>query len=154
MRWRTAKLSGLILLVCVSSYIAAQPTTCDVTKPNGSPPPGQQVNADYYGNGELWTTLPPNGTVVFRPGGPGIVRPDGSSSMKFPWWRGVEGKLIIEGERLDAASPPLDADVPEGYGEIGFQATALIFRTPGCWQVTGRVGGTSLTFAVKVVHLR
>ncbi|PYV41517.1 MAG: hypothetical protein DMG06_16860 [Acidobacteria bacterium] len=29
-------------------------------------------------------------------------------------------------------------------------ATALIFPTPGCWEVTGRVGQGSLTFVTQV----
>jgi hypothetical protein len=32
----------------------------------------------------------------------------------------------------------------------GFHATALIFPTAGCWEVTGRVGDASLTFVVEV----
>jgi hypothetical protein len=76
---------------------------------------------------------------------------DGSLSMKFPWWRGVRGKLIIEGRRLDASAPPLRASIPEGYGDTGFQATALIFPTEGCWEVTGKVGETRLTFVTRVV---
>ena len=157
MTFRRAKLWGLVFFFSVSSFVAAQQTTCHVTKPDVSSPSNrQQPNvASYgnYGNGKLWTTMWPDGTVIFRTGGPGFILPDGSLSMKFPWWRGVTGKLTIEGQRLDAAVPPLRADVPDGYGESGFQATALIFPTPGCWSVTGRVGDTSLTFIVNVVHL-
>jgi hypothetical protein len=38
-------------------------------------------------------------------------------------------------------------------GDIGFQATALIFPTPGCWEVTGHVGSTTLTFVTRVVKI-
>jgi hypothetical protein len=71
--------------------------------------------------------------------------------MKFWWWRGVPGKLRITGRRLDAPAPPVRASIPEGYGDIGFQATALIFPTVGCWQVTGKVGESRLTFVTLVV---
>ena len=66
--------------------------------------------------------------------------------MKFPWWRGagLRGKLTIHGRRRDAAAPPLLADIPNGYGDPGFQATALVFPTEGCWEVTGQVADTSL----------
>jgi hypothetical protein len=37
------------------------------------------------------------------------------------------------------------------YGDIGFQPSYLIFSTPGCWEVTGRVGEASLTFVTRVV---
>jgi len=97
----------------------------------------------------LW----PNGIVVFKPGGAGFVTPDGSLGMKFGWRRGVRGQLTIEGRRLDASSRPLRADIPNGYGDFGFQATALIFPTPGCWEVTGHVGEASLTFVTLVVKI-
>ena len=90
---------------------------------------------------------------MFKPGGPGFVLDDGSLAMKFPWWRGVQGPLRIDGRRLDASAPPLRADIPSGYGERGFQATSLIFPVPGCWEVTGRVGNASLTFITRVVKI-
>jgi hypothetical protein len=139
----------------------AAPPKCAVTRPNGSELPDVSThhgpndnpsdNSTRYGNGKLWTTLWPNGTVEFRPGGPGFVESDGSRSMKWPWWRGVRGKLTIEGRRLDGAAPPLRAHIPAGYGDTGFQSTALIFPTAGCWEVTGRVGDVSLTFVTRVV---
>lgn len=128
---------------------------CPVTKPNGSTPPGEQLGLNPHGNGVLWVVLwPEGGKVVFRPGGPGFVLPDGSLSMKFGWWRGTRGKLTIDGKRLDAPAPPLRAWIPEGYGDIGFQATMLIFPTVGCWEVTGKVGNSkSLTFVTQVVKV-
>lgn len=71
--------------------------------------------------------------------------------MKYPWWRAVVGKLTIEGRRLDAPAPPLGAWIPDGYGLTGFQATAIIFPTEGCWEVTGKAGEASLTFVMIVV---
>jgi hypothetical protein len=90
--------------------------------------------------------------VVFEPNGPGFVLEDGSLSMKFPWWRGVRGQLQIVGRRLDADALPLRAGIPAGYGDIGFQATALVFSTEGCWEVTGRVGNETLTFVTRVIR--
>jgi hypothetical protein len=97
----------------------------------------------------LW----PDGTVSFRKGGPGQVLPDGALAMKLPWQRGIRGKLAIRGRRLDAPAAPLRADIPDGYGDIGFQATALIFPTPGCWEVTGKVGNAELTFVTRVLKV-
>jgi hypothetical protein len=145
------------------------PHSCTVTVPNHSQPPAKNFGGsvtyspDYsgpregpvknsHGNGSLWTMLWPDGIVVFRPGGPGFVLSDGSLSMKLPWWRGVRGKLTIQGRRLDRSAPSLRADIPEGYGDTGFQATALIFPTEGCWEVTGRAGDASLTFVTRVVR--
>ncbi len=120
---------------------------CPVTAPNGSTPPGEAYAPEHHGNGALFTVLWPEGNILM---GPHNVEPDGSLSMKFVWWRGVKGKLTIEGRRLDAAAPPLRADIPDGYGDSGIQASALIFPTEGCWEVTGRVGDAALTFVTRV----
>jgi hypothetical protein len=130
---------------------ANESSQCDTTKPNGNAPPGERPSSNFHGGAGIWTVLWPDGRVVFEPGGPGFVLEDGSLAMKFPWWRGVKGKLIIEGRRLDSSAPPLRANIPDGYGDTGFQATSLIFSTPGCWEVTGRVGKASLTFVVHVI---
>jgi hypothetical protein len=139
------------VLLCVEAYGS---DTCLATSPNGDPPPGQQADPNSYGNGALWTDLWPSGTVVFRPGGPGFQLQDGSLQMKFPWWRAVRGALSITGRRLDGDAPPLRAHIPSGYGDTGFQATSLVFPTPGCWEVTGKAGNASLTFITRVVHLQ
>jgi hypothetical protein len=129
---------------------------CAVTTPNGIAAGEDPPFRDSYGNAQvsvgpfgLW----PDGTVVFQPGGAGFVTRDGSLGMKFGWRRGVSGQLRIEGRRIDAVAPPLRADVPDGYGDRGFQATSLIFSTPGCWEITGRVGDASVTFITRVVKI-
>jgi hypothetical protein len=35
----------------------------------------------------------------------------------------------------------------------GFQASYVIFPTPGCWEVTGRVGDASITFVLSVIKI-
>lgn len=166
MSLRCLLLFGYVLLALVSVGAArthrrrhAPPAACPVTIPRKS----STLPKDIFGSGSAYWNdslfvggLWPDGTVVFRPGGPGVVLPDGSLSMKFGWYRadGLRGKLTITGKRLDAPAPPLRADVPDGYGDTGFQATALIFPTEGCWQVTGKVGSTSLTFVTRVIRVR
>jgi hypothetical protein len=59
-----------------------------------------------------------------------------------------------EGRRLDAEAAPLRARIPEGYGEIGFQSTYVIFPTPGCWEVTGRVDNIALRSVVWIIKVR
>jgi hypothetical protein len=114
------------------------------------PPPGEEPRLEgtttnvYHTNGRLWTVLWPEGTVRERPRG------DGSIEMKFPWWRGARGELRITGRRLDAPAPALRARVPDGYGAIGFQSSAVIFPTGGCWRVTGMAGEASLRFVTLV----
>ena len=128
----------------------AASSTCEVTRPNGRGTFLEDPPSDGYGNGLISTGLWSDGTVVFRPGGPGFVTSDGSLGMKWGWRRAIRGRLRIEGRRLDETAPPLRAEIPSGYSDFGFQATHLIFPTPGCWEVTGRVGATSLTFVTRV----
>lgn len=79
--------------------------------------------------------------------------PDGALSMKFGWDRKHNGRLTIEGKRLDSRVSPLRATIPEGYGDIGFQSTALIFSSVGCWQVVGHLGADQLEFVVFVERI-
>jgi hypothetical protein len=119
---------------------------CAVTTPNGSNPPGQRSRFSH-GSGKLWVELWPHGHVRASDDD---VRPSGSIAIKFPWTRGVEGKLEITGRRLDAEASSVRAIIPKGYGRTGFQSTAIIFPTQGCWKITGHVGRASLTFVTKV----
>jgi hypothetical protein len=135
----------------------SRPGPCPVTIANGVGPPGEDPSSSYHGNGALWTGLPDDG--IDRGGTP---EPDGSTSQKYPWWTvGTEGDLAIEGHRLDAAAPsPLRARINRGWPETPFAevrggrfwSSAVYFPTEGCWQVTGRVGATSLTFVVLMAH--
>jgi hypothetical protein len=93
------------------------------------------------------TILGVNGLLV--PSGD-MIRRDGSIRWKFPWWRLTRGRLTISGRRLDAPSPPLVSYVPNGYGAVGFQASAVIFPRQGCWQITGQLAGKSVTFVELV----
>jgi hypothetical protein len=122
---------------------------CPVTRPNGQIPPGKipSPGSRYLGNGALWTDLYPS---PIRPR-PEDVKADGTIEVKFGWWRGVAGRLRIEGRRLDAEAPPLSAWIPGGYGRRGFQSSAITFPTAGCWQVTGSVADASLTFVTLIL---
>jgi hypothetical protein len=142
--------------VSSSGSPSARPTvapSCDPTLPNGDTPPGEKPSRRYHGNGQIWTALWPRGTVVFVPAGPGEIRADGSLAMKFPFWRGpgVNGDLRIGGVGLDGAPGEVRGEAPEGYGAEGFQAAAIVFPGPGCWQVTARAGAAQLTFVTRVV---
>ncbi len=124
---------------------------CPVTIPNGATPPGEKQSDGHHGNGgTIWTGFWPEGRVIFSRSDPGAISYDGVMSMKWWWWRGIPGELRIEGQRLDGAGI-LEALIPDGYGETGFQVAALIFSSAGCWEVTGRVGSESLTFVMEVV---
>jgi hypothetical protein len=128
-----------------------------VTIANGHGPPGERPSSYHHGNGVLWTDLLPHG--IDRGGSP---EPDGSTSQKYPWWTvGTEGGLTIEGRRLDAAvASPLRARINPGVPETPFAevpggrfwSSGIYFPTAGCWQVTGRVGSTRLTFVVFMAN--
>jgi hypothetical protein len=123
---------------------------CPGTRPSRKPPfTGRDFN---YGNRYLGAALWRRGRLVAARDGSrwGQIMPDGSIWAKVGWWRAVPGRLTIQGERLDAAAPPLRAEVPAGYGSTGFQATGLIFPTQGCWRVVGNLAGHELEFVVFV----
>ena len=137
------------MLLLAGGLCAESQNVCSVTRPNGSVPPGESSCPNCLGNGTQWAGLYPEGRVT--PGGPGFILDDGSLSMKFWWWRGVPGKLTITGAQTRCTCTATAGKHPEAYGDIGFQATALIFPTVGCWQVTGKVGESRLTFVTLVV---
>ena len=132
--------------------------SCPVTIPREAPVPlfdrffGYQ-HADWHGKlyvGALW----PSGTIIFGPHGPGFRFADGSMGMKISWYRapGLRGLLTIRGKRLDAPAAPLRATM-WGHSEAGFQPTTLVFPTEGCWEVTGEVAHTSVTFVTRVIKI-
>ena len=129
-----------------AAQAAAAVEGCRATKPNGKAPPGEPQSPRHHGSGNLWTILYYPALLVTERN----RQPDGSIAEKFPWWRGVSGNLAIRGERIDGSAQPLRAEIPSGYGDIGFQATSIIFPTEGCWRVTGTVASESLTFVVLV----
>ena len=120
-------------------------------------PPGVSSDAFFgwgasYGNGTLWVGgLWPRGVIEAEPD---FVAQDGSVGMKFGWWRAALGKLAITGQRLDAPAPPARGIVPDGSGDTGFQASGVEFPTEGCWEVTGALPTTRLTFVTLVVKKR
>jgi hypothetical protein len=129
---------------------------CEATTPNSIVAGSEQRESWSHGNAQLSVGpfgIWPDGAVVFRPGGPGFITSDGALGMKFGWQRGVRGRLRIEGRRLDARASPLRSEVDNGYGDFGFHASYVIFPTPGCWEVTGRVADASVTFVTKVVKI-
>ena len=164
---RTNIYTLIVLLVIAAMSAAAStgnatptvpgtPSVCPVTLPNGNDPPtGENVAGrgdGGYGNEFLWTNLwmwGENG--VGLPGYDQHIAPTGEfRELKWAWYRYVPGELTIDGHRLDADAPPLEAWIPEGYGSSGFQVSGLTFPTAGCWEVTGHVGTGSLTFVVQV----
>lgn len=137
-----------------SPFTLANAADCPVTVPTAAPPEiGDQLfgSGSAHGNGDLWVGgLWPDGIIAVH-WSSSFVATDGSIGMKIGWWRNVPGELEITGRRLDGSAPPLHAGVPDGYGGTGFQASGVSFPTEGCWEVTGRVGSSRLTFVTLVI---
>ncbi|HEY6359000.1 MAG TPA: hypothetical protein VIX35_12180 [Vicinamibacterales bacterium] len=153
---RVPSVCAVVVTSIVTAVASHATKPCEVTKPNGVMAGAEEVNPHSYGNQRLSVGpfgLWPDGTVVFRPDGPGFMTRDGSLGMKFGWTRRASGKLKIEGRRLDAPAPPLRAEIGSDNQDSGFVATSLVFSTPGCWEVTGRVGDASVTFVTMVTKI-
>ncbi len=156
---RLLLVAGLCAAVAPASEAApAAPAECAGTVPTRVARTVPSAAAFNYGTARLRVQLGwPKGHLAagILPGGGSraTVEDDGSIHAELGWWRGAPGRLRITGRRLDATAPPLEARVPAGYGQRGFQPTGLVFPTVGCWRVEGRVGVARLTFVVKVTRL-
>ena len=79
--------------------------------------------------------------------------PNGWIRTKVGWWR-ARGALRLRGRRLDAAAPPLRADVGTVTGVFPgrkFVPSLLYFPSPGCWRLTASAGGARLVAVIRVV---
>ncbi len=62
-------------------------------------------------------------------------------------------QLTITGRRLDGSAAPLIFDSANGSrtGDLGnFIMSAVNFPTAGCWEITGHLDGTDLSYVVLV----
>jgi hypothetical protein len=137
-----------------SPLALADAATCPSTKPSELAAGGEErpfsSSAMAFGNSHLWV-VPLQADGVIHADSRSI-EPDGSIAAKLGWWRITPGTLAIIGRRLDASAPPLRASIPEGYGSSGFQASGVWFPTEGCWEITGTVGGQTLSFVTFVLR--
>ena len=149
--------SAPAVTVAVSTPVPppAGPSRCPVTRPSRTGPPGVSPESFFgasssYGNGRFWVGgLGPGG--VIRAIGADTIGA-GPIRMKLGWWRSAEGRLRITGRRLDGRAPALTGSVPAGYGDRGFQSSAVTFPAEGCWRVTGVAGTAVLTFVTYVTR--
>lgn len=151
-----AALSAAALVLATIALVTTQPaaTDCMPTQPNHHRMPSSEMPAPngWYGNDLVGTDLGTDGTVVFRPGGPGFVLRDGSLQMKFLWFKAPK-PMTIRGRRLDGKPVALRSFLAPGHDKDNYQPSDLVFATPGCWEVTARIDGTELTFVTKVVKI-
>ena len=93
----------------------------------------------WYGNEAFWVLIQTGGELPAQ-----FNRQTHHWQSKLPVWREATGILGITARRLDGPSTGFEART-SGYGTVGFNATRLIWPGLGCWQITGTVGGHSLT---------
>src|SRR5689334_16035913 len=139
----------------------AAPSTCHVTKPNGRKvpwqtfePPGPRQSAfwqynEWHGNKAESTFLPRNGVMVFQ-SGRNITLVDGTLVTKFMWFK-VRKPLTLEGHRLDGNAPPAWVRLALDADDALLQPSQVGFPTPGCWQITSRVGHETLKIVLWIV---
>lgn len=149
-------LALFILSACAQPLAAQEPiptaaptpfTKCPVTTPESATPP-DDPNADPFGPGPWFINADQTIWVDWGAG----WRAGQSASNKVIWLRPAASNLILSGQRLDDASPPMEATIPCCY-TTGFQVTGLYFPTGGCWEVTAQAGESQLLFVVEIPPL-
>jgi len=152
--------TAFLMVVARIGFVSAQTLrrdSCPVTAPNGIVAGSSERHEGSYGNALLSVGpfgLWPNGTIVFKPGGAGFQTRDGALGMKFGWTKGIRGKLNVTGRRIDANALPLRLETNDAsYMDSDFQASFLIFPTPGCWEITAQIDDrvdSKITFVTRV----
>jgi len=125
---RTATTESSASVCAVTPSVRETPLILEKTAPLGPGP--WHINADRT----IWVWDQPY--VARRP-------------MKTMWIRPAGAELSITGRRIDGPAPPLEANVPCCY-LTGYQASGLVFPTPGCWEVTAVAGNSTLVFVTRV----
>jgi hypothetical protein len=122
-------------------------SACPVTPPAGPSPPTGLPPTPYIGNGRLWAGLWPRGLVIVPPDN---ISRSGVLRITLMWYRGsgTHGVLHISGSQLGADGVVRGRTA--GYGLTGFNASSISFSGPGCYRVTGRAGGATLSFVTLV----
>jgi hypothetical protein len=138
------------------------PKACPVTKPPARPfvpppPYGTDHGPDqfWYGTESLWTLLGIEGTWNIHDN---VLESQGAYRTKltywrrgFDWRRELEPGLIVIAKRLDRQAPPVAADPAHAVYIAGpGMMTGIDIPSNGCWEITARYSGDSLSFVVSV----
>jgi hypothetical protein len=118
------------------------PSGCPVTRSGWQPARDDRT-------GRLWIAFGPTGGIYRVPAF--NVAPEGSLDVKIAWQRGpgVRGPVTVEARRLGRPAPPVRRRISSpAYGPTGLLASGIGFPAPGCWGVTARAGGATLTFVL------
>ena len=132
---------ALLLLPSLYQVPASQSSSCVETTSVRRDAPRQQ-GADPLGSGPWYVNADETIWALKQPWQPGV-------SLKTAWIKPGRSTLTVAGRRLDANAPPLQVSIPGGYSG-GFQASRLMFPTPGCWEVSATAGTSTLTFVTRI----
>ena len=137
--------------------------SCPATSPGGPRPPrialenlgqplGNPTDPGWYGNGTLWTTVPPG--LPAKLADLRTTGPDGASmiGLKLGWNRARPGAVKITARPLQGPAARFIAQVGtvQQYGAVGFVPSNLLFGRPGCWRIIARLGDRALPLVVDV----
>lgn len=150
-------------IAAASSLTRATPLVsndCPVTRPGSLRPPPESDPFDdeasiHYENG-IWVTVPLDGILELPPQHEITFGPlAGWRSESVTWLRdeGVEGFVIVTGERLDeksTQSPQTPLSPQRQYVRTGFVQTGIAFPSEGCWKVVGNFGEHEITWVMDV----
>jgi TonB-like protein len=135
------------------------PASCPVTLPSPGKVPaiafglGTDGRVAAFGNAQLWTVLPIDGTwrgiLPTKPG-------DYAYSNKLPWggrtFSVKDEPLIVKGKRLDGPAPLFTEIEPISWKQEFMGGINIpVF---GCWQVTGKYKDQELQFVVWVTPIQ
>ena len=154
---KTTLLFAFTIAALAVAQAADNQKSCRVTQapvPEFVPPapfPGPPADRFYLGTKELWASLwagPWHGLPT-----------DQGYRVKFPWFAVDIGReeteraaISVTGRRLDAPAGPLLVEGPNVgmLPDYSFYASALVFPTEGCWEITAKGRDRRLTFVVWV----
>ena len=163
MNFLTSVCISLLLIASLGATLAAQTPAafvCETTEPVADRPaanvdPFGKDTSVYYEDG-IWVSIPGDGVLELAPDRDiafGIYQ--GWRTETFTWLRdkGVEGFIVVSGERLDEESdlqPQTPLSPQRQYVQVGWVETGIAFPDEGCWEVTGTVGHHSITWVMDV----
>jgi hypothetical protein len=144
----------------VPSFVPPPP---NLETPRAGSIPGAGPHSFWFGSPRLWTSLPDGGT--WR-----CYRSAGSTRCfeKTLWWQqGWPASDAHKVPRLTVTARQLDGDaksVPEttsegltgspAHPEIGaFFVVGVQVPTPGCWEISGKLGDQELSFVIRVLEV-
>ena len=143
------QVAALLAVPATAQESAGCPKTVPADDLLGEPFPSSD---HWYGSESLAVILRPDG--IWRSMGPQHNYRD-----KLFWWSlgfkpGSESHLEVSAKKLDGTgatadiSPPTNAHAPDLGGWT--MLVAVEFPSPGCWEITGRYLGQTLSFVVDV----